>query len=80
MDGSGLCFCAWLLLESKNDAIEVQRAYGLTFFDVSEPGIGDYESDPETWVFIGPNEDADSIVDFFDSNSSQTQNRTAAIS
>ena len=80
MDGSGLCFCAWLLLESTNDAIEVQRAYGFTFFDVSEPGIGDYESDPKTWVFIVSNEDADSIVDFFDSNNSQTQNRTAAIS
>ena len=69
-----------LLSESKNDTIDERWAYELTVFGVSEAAIGSCDPDAETWVFIGPNEDVDSIVYFCDSYSSQTQNRTAAIS
>ena len=80
MNGTDLFFCPWLLSESTNGTIDERWAYELTFFDVSEAAIGSCESDAETWVFIGPNEDVDSIMYFCDSYSSQTQNRIAAIS
>ena len=80
MNGTDSVFHPWLLSESKNDTIDEWWAYELTFFGVSEAASGSCEPDAETWVFIGPNEDVDSIMYFCDSYSSHTHNCIDAIS
>ena len=80
MNGADLIFRFWLLSESKNDTIDERWACELRFFAVSEAAVGSCESDAETYVLIGPNEDVDSIMYFCGSYKSQTQNRIAAIS